>query len=110
LSLINSKAFNDTGAMYEKYIATEFGVSGGGGEYEVQKGFGWSNGVILDFLDRYGETLTATQATGELNDQKINTRKLTYKFLDFSASGDGSKLSIFLSCLPISVIVVLLIK
>lgn len=46
--------------MYEKYIATEFGVSGSGGEYEVQKGFGWSNGAVLDFLDRYGDRLEAT--------------------------------------------------
>lgn len=53
----NYVAFRDTGAMYEKYIATEFGASGGGGEYEVQKGFGWSNGVVLDLLNRYGATL-----------------------------------------------------
>lgn len=53
----NYVAFRDTGAMYEKYVATEFGVSGSGGEYEVQKGFGWSNGVILDLLSRYGVTL-----------------------------------------------------
>lgn len=33
----NYVAYRDTGAMYEKYIATEFGVPGGGGEYEVQK-------------------------------------------------------------------------
>lgn len=46
--------------MYEKYIATEFGVSGSGGEYEVQKGFGWSNGAVLDFLDRYGDRMEAT--------------------------------------------------
>lgn len=56
----NYKAFNETGAMYEKYIATEFGVSGSGGEYEVQKGFGWSNGAVLDFLDRYGDRMEAT--------------------------------------------------
>lgn len=56
----NFAAFNDTRAMYEKYIATEFGVSGGGGEYEVQTGFGWSNGVILDLLDRYSDKLHAT--------------------------------------------------
>lgn len=53
----NYVAFRDTGAMFEKYVATEFGVSGGGGEYEVQKGFGWSNGVVLEILNRYGATL-----------------------------------------------------
>jgi len=43
-------------------LATELGGNGGGGEYEVQKGFGWTNGVILDFLDRYGSTLTAASS------------------------------------------------
>ena len=30
------------------------GQAGGGGEYGVQIGFGWTNGVILEFLDIYG--------------------------------------------------------
>ena len=28
--------------MVEKYDATRIGASGGGGEYEVQSGFGWA--------------------------------------------------------------------
>ncbi|KAL1137712.1 hypothetical protein AAG570_009408 [Ranatra chinensis] len=55
----NFKVFNETGAMYEKYDASKFGGHGGGGEYEVQLGFGWSNGVILDFLDMYGRDATS---------------------------------------------------
>ena len=40
--------------MFEKIDVThEDGLPGGGGEYPVQTGFGWSNGVILEFLDRY---------------------------------------------------------
>jgi len=31
--------------------------AGGGGEYEVQVGFGWTNGVVLDLLRRYGSRL-----------------------------------------------------
>ncbi len=42
-----------------QYDATVSGGHGGGGEYEVQLGFGWSNGVILDLLDKYGDQLTA---------------------------------------------------
>ncbi|KAL7033047.1 hypothetical protein ACKWTF_007471 [Chironomus riparius] len=53
----NFIAFEKTGNMYEKYIATELGGFGGGGEYEVQTGFGWSNGVILDLLDKYGQNV-----------------------------------------------------
>jgi hypothetical protein len=33
------------------------GLPGGGGEYDVVVGFGWTNGVILDFLNRYGDKL-----------------------------------------------------
>ena len=37
--------YNETGRMYEKFDATTFGLPGGGGEYEVVDGFGWSNGA-----------------------------------------------------------------
>lgn len=53
----NYKAFKETDAMYEKYDSTVFGGFGTGGEYEVQLGFGWSNGVIMDLLYRYSDTL-----------------------------------------------------
>ena len=32
----------------------EVGMAGGGGEYQVVDGFGWTNGVALSFLDKYG--------------------------------------------------------
>lgn len=35
------------------------GGYGGGGEYEVQLGFGWSNAIVMDLLDRYGDRMTA---------------------------------------------------
>ncbi|CAG9816903.1 unnamed protein product [Phaedon cochleariae] len=54
----NYKAFKQSGAMYEKYDATVSGGHGGGGEYELQQGFGWTNGVIMDLLYRYGDDLT----------------------------------------------------
>ncbi|KAJ8676034.1 hypothetical protein QAD02_011820 [Eretmocerus hayati] len=39
--------------MYEKYNATNPGETGQGGEYEPQSGFGWTNGVVLKFIDLY---------------------------------------------------------
>nr|AQY15496.1 membrane-bound trehalase-like protein isoform 1 [Gampsocleis gratiosa]AQY15497.1 membrane-bound trehalase-like protein isoform 2 [Gampsocleis gratiosa]AQY15498.1 membrane-bound trehalase-like protein isoform 3 [Gampsocleis gratiosa] len=54
----NYKAYNETEAMYEKYDATVLGGHGGGGEYETQLGFGWTNGVIMELLDKYGGNLT----------------------------------------------------
>lgn len=46
-------------AMFEKYDVNGDGKPGGGGEYEVQLGFGWTNGVALQLLDQYGSTLTS---------------------------------------------------
>lgn len=67
----NYIAYRETESMYEKYLATEVGGHGGGGEYGVQKGFGWSNGVIMDLLNRYGSTLTSSniknKQAGSLN-------------------------------------------
>ena len=40
--------------MHEKYDATRPGERGQGGEYEPQLGFGWTNGVVLWLLERYG--------------------------------------------------------
>ncbi|CAM9190550.1 unnamed protein product [Pylaiella littoralis] len=39
-----------TGGMMEKYDANDIGKGGGGGEYRLQVGFGWTNGVALDLL------------------------------------------------------------
>lgn len=42
-----------------QYDATVSGSGGGGGEYTVQLGFGWSNGLILDLLNKYHSSLSA---------------------------------------------------
>ncbi|XP_068922691.1 trehalase [Petaurus breviceps papuanus] len=56
----NFAVYQKNKAMYEKYdISTDSGEPGGGGEYEVQEGFGWTNGVALLFMDRYGDLLTS---------------------------------------------------
>ncbi|CAL4105152.1 unnamed protein product, partial [Meganyctiphanes norvegica] len=46
-------------AMFEKYNANVSGLVGGGGEYDVQLGFGWTNGVALKFLDIFGDRMKA---------------------------------------------------
>lgn len=46
-------------AMFEKYNVTRVGVPGGGGEYDVQLGFGWTNGVVLSLGAQYGQLLVA---------------------------------------------------
>jgi alpha,alpha-trehalase len=42
--------------LVEKYVVEGKGLGGGGGgEYPLQDGFGWTNGVTLKLLDLYGE-------------------------------------------------------
>ncbi|KAG6446640.1 trehalase isoform X1 [Manduca sexta] len=60
----NFEVWKDKTAMLEKYDATIFGGLGGGGEYVVQTGFGWSNGVIMAFLNKYGDEMCAADAFG----------------------------------------------
>lgn len=52
-------AFRQTGLIYEKYDI-ESGLRGQGGEYAVQDGFGWTNGVTAEFLDWQSITSTNT--------------------------------------------------
>lgn len=42
-----------------QYSAVASGLYGSGGEYDIQIGFGWSNGVALFFLDKYGDKLSS---------------------------------------------------
>ncbi|XP_072382776.1 trehalase-like [Diabrotica undecimpunctata] len=43
---------NTTNEMFEKYDAINVGQYGGGGEYTVQSGFGWTNGVAFSLIQR----------------------------------------------------------
>ena len=44
---LNRNVFERTGKMLEKYNVEDTTLEGGGGEYPVQDGFGWTNGVYL---------------------------------------------------------------
>ncbi|RDD42449.1 Trehalase [Trichoplax sp. H2] len=57
--LTNWRSWKSTGYMYEKFDAAIPGNPGRGGEYNVQVGFGWSNGVCLEFLSQYGDKVVA---------------------------------------------------
>ena len=50
----NLEVFRETGKLVEKYDVS--GVAeGGGGEYPLQDGFGWTNGVLRKLLGMYPE-------------------------------------------------------
>jgi len=46
---INERVYKNTGKMMEKYNVEDTNLLSGGGEYETQDGFGWTNGVALGF-------------------------------------------------------------
>ncbi len=47
----NIEVYNRTGKMVEKYNVADPAMLGGGGEYPLQDGFGWTNGVLRALLD-----------------------------------------------------------
>lgn len=46
--------------FFFQYDVTQTGAAGGGGEYDVQTGFGWSNGVVFEFIALFGDELLET--------------------------------------------------
>jgi alpha,alpha-trehalase len=46
----NVGVFNEKAKMVEKYDVVNPGQLGGGGEYPLQDGFGWTNGVLAALL------------------------------------------------------------
>jgi hypothetical protein len=45
----NVKSYKNTGKLMEKYNALDIETVAGGGEYPNQDGFGWTNGVYLNY-------------------------------------------------------------
>lgn len=50
---LNRSVFKRTGKMMEKYNVENIHLDAGGGEYEGQDGFGWTNGVYLALANKY---------------------------------------------------------
>ncbi len=47
---LNTKVYKNTGKLLEKYNVVNTNIKSGGGEYPVQDGFGWTNGVLREML------------------------------------------------------------
>ncbi|GAA6140114.1 alpha,alpha-trehalase [Arenicella sp. 4NH20-0111] len=47
----NRVVYESTGYLLEKYNVDEIGLLAEGGEYNVQHGFGWTNGVLVSFMN-----------------------------------------------------------
>lgn len=50
----NVAVYQQQGNLLEKYNVVSSGLAGTGGEYEVQEGFGWTNGVLLRLMRELG--------------------------------------------------------
>jgi alpha,alpha-trehalase len=50
---LNKDVFARTGKLMEKYNVVDTHLEAGGGEYEGQDGFGWTNGVLLALIKKY---------------------------------------------------------
>lgn len=50
----NVSVYRSSGRLLEKYNVEEIGKFAEGGEYTIQDGFGWTNGVLLCFMNELG--------------------------------------------------------
>lgn len=55
---LESVSDKEDGIMFEKYADNATNTAGGGGEYEVVEGFGWTNGVLIWAVEEFGNRLT----------------------------------------------------
>lgn len=51
---LNTDVYKRTGKLMEKYNVVDTHLEAGGGEYAGQDGFGWTNGVLLALMKKYG--------------------------------------------------------
>ncbi|XP_016969977.1 uncharacterized protein LOC108037831 [Drosophila rhopaloa] len=54
----NYAAFKYESFMFEKYYCEEFGSSGGTSPENTPVGYGWTNGVVIEFLCKYGKEIS----------------------------------------------------
>ncbi|KZT28701.1 glycoside hydrolase family 37 protein [Neolentinus lepideus HHB14362 ss-1] len=64
-----TQSINNTGNMFEKFSNNNIDSAGSGGEYTVQAGFGWTNGVALWIASNYGKVLVAPQCPSILEEE-----------------------------------------
>ena len=62
-------------------IKIQIGAPGGDGEYVVQEGFGWTNGVVLDFLSKYGDLINSHEDLATLESDSNGISILIWIFI-----------------------------
>jgi len=59
---LNREVYARVGRMMEKYNVEDLSLQAGGGEYDAQDGFGWTNGVYLALSKLYPEKQKTAEA------------------------------------------------
>ncbi|KAF8158436.1 trehalase [Crassisporium funariophilum] len=68
-----TQSITNTGNMFEKFSNLDIDSAGRGGEYTVQAGFGWTNGVVLWVASNYGAVLAEPQCPNLLETPAAGT-------------------------------------
>ncbi len=55
---LNKSVFERTGKMFEKYNVLDTTLFAGGGEYPLQDGFGWTNGVAIALMNDFDKNIS----------------------------------------------------
>ncbi len=50
---LNLSLYEKTGLLFEKYNVEDIDTLASGGEYTLQHGFGWTNGVLITLMNKY---------------------------------------------------------
>ncbi|XP_017079350.1 trehalase isoform X2 [Drosophila eugracilis] len=61
----NYAAYKYENFMFENYFCEEFGSSGGASPEHTPVGYGWTNGVIIEFLCKYGKDINLADDVDE---------------------------------------------
>lgn len=64
-----------------QYNCEYLGTPGAGGEYPAQSGYGWTNGMLIELLARYGEELTSRDIEEDVDiytDEEVPVTSMAY--------------------------------
>ncbi|KAI0671160.1 glycoside hydrolase [Trametes maxima] len=92
-----TQSVNNTGNMFEKFSVSDIDSAGRGGEYTVQAGFGWTNGVLLWVASTYGDVLVAPQCPDLLEQAQPAPTSQSHKNAAAAAVFGSSSFTVFLA-------------
>lgn len=80
LAVTNSQ--DNRGAMFEKFSTLDLDQAGAGGEYTIQAGFGWTNGVAVVWGRDFGDRLAAPNCPAIESESSASGAQSMHRALD----------------------------